>query len=234
MRPEVPDANNPNFVLDQAELKDALKAISLMKSEQVPLSSDRCVKPLDNHFICYICSNVVSLDNWECSTCEKLTCRSCIELWVKTKRECPACRASYQPNKKANRFAASTLSDTVFSCQYCQITFKYSDYSSHLAKCSDVQLRCPLKGCTESGTKKEVETHWRTSCKSISLSCKVCKVTFRRGPHAHDCMSYLLTKQADLVAEFSKKEATFLQRLEEKELELLKERKKNEELLSLL
>ena len=34
-------------------------------------------------------------------------------------------------------------------------------------------------------------------------------------------MSYLLTKQADLVAEFSKKEATFLQRLEEKELELL-------------
>jgi len=122
-------------------------------------------KPFNDHFICSICVSVVSVNAVECSQCQKLNCKKCIDLWQDKSKTCPNCRAVVVPNSKPNRFVYQSLEEMLFKCGQCSLVYKYSDKDKHYQNCQFINLKCPITGCQEKGTKEWlINHHWVSSC----------------------------------------------------------------------
>ena len=110
----------------------------------VPKSDE---KEIDTHFICVVCTGVV-LDPTECSGCESLYCRGCLN---RKDMACPK-RCGGSSYQKVNRFIMNTLNKMEFKCQFsgkgCDRVVKYEEYSKHVQSCEHGQPEiCPNPEC---------------------------------------------------------------------------------------
>jgi hypothetical protein len=91
----------------------------------------------------------------ECTLCQTLICEDCMEILTIAGKKCmvPKCGGDFQ---KANKFVREVLSNLNVICEYCNSTFRYNDYNSHLDKCftytSSLQYKL-LKSIKESDEK---------------------------------------------------------------------------------
>ena len=104
-----------------------------------------------DEFICMICENVIE-DMVSCDECESLFCSLCIMKWMKSKKNCPNCKETFQKGK-VPRKVKNMLDKTKFYCQYtvdgCKGTFTYETKEAHYKReCIKKQgneMKCPFK-----------------------------------------------------------------------------------------
>lgn len=163
-------------------------------------------QPFDEFFTCSICMGVVSTDMIECSQCNKLNCRACIEDWCKKQKNCPNCRADFTPQAKVNLYVVNLLKDFKFHCPKCNEVYKYTDHLKHWKSCPSTLYRCPVEKCEiKDLAKKELLTHLRDECNLITLTCSKCKLSLTRPETAdHDCISSLLLMREKDQAEIKR------------------------------
>ncbi len=112
------------------------------------------IQPFESYFTCGICLNVVKpnlpqspdqVNPSMCNICEKLTCQTCIEKWLKTSNDCPSCRQKYVAASRISRFTLNTLHSLEFVCGNCHKNFLYKDIQLHFTQeCKSIILKtCP-------------------------------------------------------------------------------------------
>ena len=131
----------------------------------------------------------------ECSLCNNLNCRKCIDSWTQNNQTCPKCHACYSPSAKPNLFVTNKISETEFQCLACPTKFLY--HSLHQFECNNLTHACPL--CNSPGmTLENLEIHWAYECPHANLMCEVCHfVSKRHGIYGHNCEQHLMLLDVD-------------------------------------
>jgi hypothetical protein len=133
------------FSIDESQIKKLLeKAVNLAKldTDQLKLNEAQAiVQPLDQDFMCGLCSFVVCNPS-ECDKCDKLSCTNCLKKWKEKKGECAYCRQKYTISRP-NRKVMEQLNQLMFSCEKCKEQVKYGEYEAHVSKCSRRSVKCP-------------------------------------------------------------------------------------------
>jgi hypothetical protein len=70
----------------------------------------------------------------ECSKCNQLNCKGCIDNWILEQQNCPNpnCNIDFSPSGKPNLFVVNMLKDSQFNCTTCKAVFKYTDHEKHM------------------------------------------------------------------------------------------------------
>ena len=77
------ESSTSQFEIKQATLQSVFSLVEdqLKKQVDVSISPEQAVNPpIDQHFICIICHDVVWSPK-ECISCDSLFCQKCIEKW---------------------------------------------------------------------------------------------------------------------------------------------------------
>ena len=85
---------------------------------------------LNEYLNCLICTNVVE-EPQQCSNCDRLFCRGCIEEWISNSDKCPNCREQYEPYAKLNMIIRNALADSKYQCDLCPNQFTYEGRHRH-------------------------------------------------------------------------------------------------------
>ena len=146
------------------------------------------------YYNCTICKLVVE-DPKECTDCNKLTCKKCINQWKLKNDTCPGCKCNINIDKNVNRLVMDSLNKTAFVCDQCSKSFKYETRRQHWDSCEVFQCKmknCHYKGSTFSSL-EELEAHWVDQCNAIPLKCNVCEAYSKRQEVGdHRCEIILL------------------------------------------
>ena len=76
------------------------------------------------YIICTICLNII-IDPFQCSNCNDIFCKKCIEDSIICKKRCE------KSEKERNIFIINILSDLEFKCLICNINIKYYHIKEH-------------------------------------------------------------------------------------------------------
>lgn len=91
---------------------------------------------IKDFIICFICKNIVLIPV-QCSNCEKLCCKVCIEKWNKIKLNCPFNCSRTSIYKEPSRIVRELLSKLIFKCPYgCSKKVNYDNLLSHKDVCA--------------------------------------------------------------------------------------------------
>ena len=106
--------------------------------------------PIDEDLICIICANVVC-EAMECSKCNSLFCKRCIDIWLKQKKECPSrCKMNKDAViKPASRIVGKLVKKMTIRCKYCSESMKIEFVEEHerickIPKCANPLCRTPF------------------------------------------------------------------------------------------
>lgn len=138
------------------------------------ISLENIVNPdkILDQLLCPICKNLF----WDPvqTRCQHLFCKYCINEWIKRSPKCPTCRA-FSPNVKHCEIISKVIKEIKIKCQNkgCKETPTYSNYITHLKKCSYRQYECLSEGCNYKGNLKEVKNHC-LACKNRIIDCQYC------------------------------------------------------------
>lgn len=140
----------------------------------------------------------------ECSQCNKLNCKACIEDWRKKQENCPNCRADFAPTPKPNLYVVNILKEMPFLCKNCPEQFKFGEHARHVKICAGSLFVCPA--CDEKDlTRDAIMAHWQNTCIKAKLTCKKCTLIVNRLEAAdHDCIRSLLEQHARDQAEIAR------------------------------
>ena len=130
-----------------------------------------------------ICTKIV-LDPKECSKCQTLFCKTCIEKWQKEKRYCPL-QCPDAEYVKIHKFVNNILMELRFNCPMKDCP-KFEDPASGLigypyAKAIEHQKNCEYRrhfcelGCGAKLYKKEVEEHLKICPERVEV-CEKCGI----------------------------------------------------------
>lgn len=92
-------------------------------------------KNIITDMMCAVCLNVV-FKPVECFLCETLMCEECLQILHIAGKKCITAKCKSQISK-ANKFVREILGNLKITCEHCnKKNINYSDYFSHLEKCS--------------------------------------------------------------------------------------------------
>ena len=157
-------------------------------------------------FTCSFCS-CLAWDPVFCHKCDKPFCRACISKYGKNKK-CPfGCESN--SFREITRNEKNYLDKIKLKCTNvgCQKYVPYSEYINHLEKCQLRKYHCKNQSCKEEGyindminhskicpnrlvpcTKckqnikfNEMKTHLQEFCPEVTIKCKLCGITMKRG-----------------------------------------------------
>ncbi len=137
-------------------------------------------KPIDDFFICCICSNI-AIDPVKCSHCEKLNCNSCIEDWLKRNpnQNCISCRNEYK-KLDIGRNEMNIIKNIILKCPFdCEVVFPYEKLDKHISNdCEKIRKKFTCDLCYESfivenNCQDEITIH-DNNCKKIKYECSNC------------------------------------------------------------
>ena len=131
-------------------------------------------KALLTGLTCIICKNLL-WDLVELDVCHHVCCKYCINKWLKSHSNCPACRQkpnSYQPPICLIR----SFGELKIKCSNngCPCTPCYSNFVQHLEKCEYRKYKCTNEKCNYIGLKENVKSHC-LNCKFRLEECKYCQ-----------------------------------------------------------
>ena len=157
-------------------------------------------------FTCSICS-CLAWDPVCCPKCDKPFCRSCIMKYGKNK-SCPF-GCENESFREITRNEKNFLNKIKLKCTNvgCSKYIQYSDYITHLEKCNLRKYHCKNPSCKEEGyineminhSKKcpfrlvecskcrqnikfcDIKTHQQEQCPEITIKCKLCGTSMKRG-----------------------------------------------------
>ena len=163
-------------------------------------------KTCQENFTCCICA-CVAWDPVCCPKCDKPFCRSCIVKYGKNKI-CPF-KCEINSFREITRNEKNYLNKIKIKCTNvgCSKYISYSDYVSHLEKCSLRKYHCKNYPCKEEGYINdminhskicphrivecskcrqnikfcEMKVHQQDHCPEIMVKCKFCKTSMKRG-----------------------------------------------------
>ncbi|CDW73946.1 spry domain containing protein [Stylonychia lemnae] len=191
-----------------SQIKPAYRKSILEQDEQIANYDE--IKAYENIVTCSICTEFLFLsrDPVYCQKCQSTTfCSSCIDQWVKSKGRCPLCQ---DPNPKLSKVSDNPnllglMSNVKLHCKYrpkgCDETVSLLDYEKHAEECGECKI-CKQKPII----KKEMHSHFASSCKFYELHCPYCGIRqLREELKSHKCyqqsctgrngQDYFLTKQ---------------------------------------
>eukprot|EP01015_Nassula_variabilis_P002947 TRINITY_DN1178_c0_g1_i2.p1 TRINITY_DN1178_c0_g1~~TRINITY_DN1178_c0_g1_i2.p1 ORF type:complete len:376 (-),score=41.51 TRINITY_DN1178_c0_g1_i2:115-1242(-) len=105
--------------------------------QQYGYAKERFTGLIGETFDCSICYNVVR-DPKECHGCGSMFCSSCIEDWLKKRKECPTrCDLSKTKIERISKALMRIYNDLDIKCQYesCGKVVKLCDLEEHEKKC---------------------------------------------------------------------------------------------------
>ena len=131
-------------------------------------------KALLTGLTCIICKNLL-WDPVELDVCHHVCCKYCINKWLRSHSNCPACRQkpnSYQPPICLIR----SFGELKIKCSNngCPCTPCYSNFVQHLEKCEYRKYKCTNEKCNYIGLKENVKSHC-LNCKFRLEECKYCQ-----------------------------------------------------------
>ena len=97
------------------------------------VQDDAKLREKANFFVCPICAQVVR-DPLECTGCQSLFCKDCIDPWRRSNEMCPKkCKGNDAVEfKTVHRFVHQELSDLKFKCKSCENVEAYDGALKHL------------------------------------------------------------------------------------------------------
>jgi hypothetical protein len=113
----------------------------------------------------------------QCSKCESLICKSCLQEQQAIDERCPSCRDKLVP-KELNRIVRSTLDKFFLKCPNpeCTEPVKYSKYTKHYMECDYTPRESICTGCDTiiktNNKLKEIKEH-NKFC-NLKEHCKFC------------------------------------------------------------
>ncbi len=162
---------------------------------------------------CAICLNIIN-NVKACSICLNGFCSYCIDIWLKTNKNCPCCKSTFENDEKIVRQKNNIL-DT---CQYycvnhqngCQKTFnsQKSFFNHFKNECIHGKYECnsiiysynlsPInfyhgRKCTFKGNLNEIKIHSK-NCGLKEIMCRCCEKKFPLiviKQHCDDCYNKL-------------------------------------------
>ena len=167
----------------------------------VQAQDDAKIKEKTNFFVCPVCVNVV-IDPKECSGCQSLFCKKCIEPWLERgNNHCPKkCKGNEEVEfKEVHRFVMNELHELLFKCQNhgCGQQNTYQAAISHFKRCEQLMQPCRL-GCGMGVLGKDMDYHCTKQCENFQLTCDKCDEAYKpREQEQHDCVSTLKAKLAE-------------------------------------
>lgn len=136
------------------------------------------VNKIDDSFKCSICLEVFK-DPVMIEKCEHIYCRDCIRDWLSKNTYCPEDRAAISERNlvKPHRFFCNLYDKLEVKCELgCSEILLLAGYERHLKECRMARQHCS-KNCGFEGSKIKLDSH--------------------------DCVLYLLEKNANLMKELS-------------------------------
>ncbi|MCQ2818027.1 MAG: hypothetical protein MJ252_12245 [archaeon] len=128
-----------------------------------------------NIFQCPICLEI-SKEPTECSTCEQIFCKKCIDDCVQRKTVCPTCRQQFAP-KQIDRNIRTVYERSLMPCPFgCNALIEFGALDKHSEECPKLEKR-PYQGytcgfCDFYGEKEELLSHLKT-CQKMNLNVHI-------------------------------------------------------------
>ena len=111
----------------------------------------------------------------ECSKCNTLFCKKCIDGWLRIKKECPnRCKMSQDAViKPASRVICKLINKHIITCRFCeeQIKVEYID---------DHEKNCKLPKCANPLCKKDISNSFKIEIPYSMFACSErCKFIYQ-------------------------------------------------------
>ena len=190
-----------------------LSNLSLVRIPNNRLFSETTEETI-NSLTCQICEEII-FDPIECSKCQNIFCKECLEFWLKKKEICPLnCPGIFQP-KQVHKLVKKSLLNLKYKCENfefgCKETPTYVNLIEHEKCCIFSKQKCPLSGCLSVILKIELNEHLKV-CLYKEITCENCSGNYSIiNKDSHDCVKFLANKLNTLKIElksqvnFSKK-----------------------------
>ena len=139
----------------------------------------RFEKPVDDHFHCSICYNVLK-EPMMCRNNEHLFCRDCITKHLNTNSHtCPECNEDLTVETlRRARVISNILSGLKIKCDYshrgCQEYIRLEELDSHVENCGFAPVKCSNEECEMIVNKREIIHHESTVCEYRKVKCHNC------------------------------------------------------------
>lgn len=186
------ESNNGSIMttLDQSEINKYFILDTENKEIEETVLSKKLLKEhfsSEETFYCKICYNLV-VNVTQCSNCEILFCKKCIELRTKENEKCPGCKAPFSEGF-VPRITKNILNNFNLQCPYlCDEYIKYSGIFSHLNKCNnrgkificrecDEKVLIPKQN--EDNFERKLIEHME-NCPEKITDCKNCKQNMKK------------------------------------------------------
>ncbi|KAF8792971.1 uncharacterized protein LOC129968623 [Argiope bruennichi] len=158
--------------------------------------ADNFDPPPDEELICSVCRSVFC-DPVQ-SPCNHVFCRTCINRWLESNRNCPICR------KRTTKYTVQEVVPIVKNMimkltlychnkeKGCKEKFTLESCEGHLKVCSYEKVRCSNKPCRELLMRKDLEDHELNNCLYRYIRCQTCTLKLSPNGHIkHNCIKDL-------------------------------------------
>ncbi len=139
------------------------------------------VGPVDDDLLCVICFSTLSRltldlirEPMECTKCGAMFCKSCIDEWLRYKKECPnRCKMTLDTTiKPAPKIVWKLTSKYEIRCVFCDEKFKVENIDAHEKNCKMPKCANPLCRRALDSSKEKIRVP-----KSVCYACSdVCKL----------------------------------------------------------
>ncbi|GBN79593.1 E3 ubiquitin-protein ligase PDZRN3-B, partial [Araneus ventricosus] len=175
--------------------------------------------PPDEELICSVCRSVFCdpVQSPICSVCRSVFCdpvqspcnhvfcRSCINKWLESNRNCPICRkrTTKYTVQEVVPIVKNMIMKLILYCHNkekgCEEKFPLESCEAHLKVCVYEIVRCNNKPCKEMLMRKDLEDHELNKCLHRYIRCQNCCLKISSiGPAKHNCVKALKKRLRDM------------------------------------
>jgi hypothetical protein len=148
-----------------------------------------------NRLVCTICL-LIPFEPKECSNCNLIICKTCLEKWEK--KEC-VMRCGGNSYENPSRILRDMINGIFIKCKNkqngCEKNFHIDRLLNHYEDCDYEEIKCPFPNCVQKDFRIKLKSHIEI-CEFNKVICEYCSRSFKKIEYnfhlENDCLEFLI------------------------------------------